>query len=340
MSLFHKITISHIIRQSNDQLVIRPFWNYCTFEHQRHARCQIICHLFPTINDHPQILWYRFLFRLKKSICPLLTAWYFFRITACNTGTWRLWSHHNTIGHLLFKNGQPIQDRIQISFHGRMAELDQCHLYQHTLLCWIAHLTWKIWENPDIPHQHRRIYSWCLLPHHFKPLCRCLHQICQISGTLYHQKIPQVPRKIHHKLCQITALHDNLIYKMDHTGNILTADTFQQATENRCIHCSKHIQYILILQPLPNIKGITLIQKTQGITHGTVRHSGHVSQCCIFCINTLSICQFSQPLCNSTRGNTSEIIPLTPGKDRNRNLVCLRGRQNKNNIWRRFLQGL
>ena len=25
MSLFHKITISHIIRQSNDQLVIRPF---------------------------------------------------------------------------------------------------------------------------------------------------------------------------------------------------------------------------------------------------------------------------------------------------------------------------
>ena len=91
---------------------------------------------------------------------------------------------------------------------------------------------------------------------------------------------------------------------------------------------------------LPQIERDTLIQKTQCVAHGTVRGFRDIFQRPFFHFHLLFFHQFPQPSGDRLYGDPAEIISLTAGQDRDRNLIGLRGRQYEDHIGRRFFQRL
>ena len=82
-----------------------------------------------------------------------------------------------------------------------------------------------------------------------------------------------------------------------------------------------------------------MVQETQRISHGAIRRFRNVTDRPFLRFHLLFLHQFLHPACDGLDGDPPEIIPLTSGQNRHRNLVYLRRRQNKNHILRRFFQG-
>ena len=125
---------------------------------------------------------------------------------------------------------------------------------------------------------------------------------------------------------------------MDRAGHIPLDHSPKEFAEYLCVHGSQDFQNLIIGQSLSQIKGNTLIQQTESISHRAISGLGNIPDCLLFCLYSLNIQKFFQSGCNSIYGNPVKIISLTPGQDRNRNLVRLCCCQNKDHIRGRLLQ--
>ena len=86
------------------------------------------------------------------------------------------------------------------------------------------------------------------------------------------------------------------------------------------------------------MEGDALIQKAQGITHGTVRSLCHVAERFFFHLLLFLDHQLPQPAGDGINGYSFKIVSLAPGKDGHRDFMHFCGCKDKNNIGRRFLQ--
>ena len=171
-------------------------------------------------------------------------------------------------------------------------------------------------------------------------LRRHIQHILHIIRALDKQKIPHVPGKIVHHLSQFPSLIYQLIHGEDCTCHIFGQHLTQQCREYFCIHRAEHFQHIFIGKFLTQVKGNTLIEQTQRISHGTISCLCHITQGTLLDIHLFGTHQFCQTIGNGINGNPVKIISLATGQNRNRDLVCFRCRKNKNHICRRLLQRL
>ena len=95
---------------------------------------------------------------------------------------------------------------------------------------------------------------------------------------------------------------------------------------------------MIIGQLLSQIKSNTLIQKAQGITHGTVCFLCNITDGSFFHFHAFLLHQFHKPAADGIDGNPFKVITLASGQDRDRNLVCLCCSQDKDHIRGRLFQ--
>ena len=171
-------------------------------------------------------------------------------------------------------------------------------------------------------------------------ICRHIQHFLHVIRTLDEQKISHVPGKIVHHLSQFPSLIHQMIHRPDGTGHIFCQHLAQQCGKHFRIHCTEHFQHIFIGEFFPQMKGNTLVEQTQRITHRTVPGFCHITQCALLDIHLFGAHQFRQTIGNGINGNPVKIISLATGQNRNRDLVCFRCRKNKNHICRRLLQRL
>ena len=121
----------------------------------------------------------------------------------------------NAVFHFFLHLTDTIQDSFLICLHLRLAQLDQCDLYQDTLLRRIADLSGQFGENmniaDDLVHgKHRRFFLQIR-----QIVRRHIYDILQIVRRLYQHQIPQIPGKVRDELYQFSALHDNLFQQFN-----------------------------------------------------------------------------------------------------------------------------
>lgn len=119
---------------------------------------------------------------------------------------------------------------------------------------------------------------------------------------------------------QATAIAKSMITKFGMSERLglinydISSDhTAQKSAEYICIDRSQHFQHIVIRQLLPQIKGNTLIQKTQCVTHRTICRLCNIAQRFFFYFHLLFLHQVTHPVCNRLNTDPLEIIMLTPG---------------------------
>ena len=118
------------------------------------------------------------------------------------------------------------------------------------------------------------------------------------------------------------------------TGN----NAAEQPAERIRVHGAEHLQHVFVCQFLPQIKCDALIQQAQRVTHGTVRRLCNVPDGPVLRLHAFDIQQFAEPVRNGIDGDPVKIIALTAGKNRDRDFVDLGCREDKNHVFRRFLQ--
>ena len=125
---------------------------------------------------------------------------------------------------------------------------------------------------------------------------------------------------------------------MDGTGHITGKHFPKELAEYLCIHGSQNVQDLIVGKYLSQIKRNTLIQKAQSISHGSVAFFCHIAHSFILRFHSFCSQKLRKPGSYGINGDPVEIVTLASGQDRDRYLMGLRGRQDKNNIGRRLFQ--
>ena len=118
---------------------------------------------------------------------------------------------------------------------------------------------------------------------------------------------------------------------MDGTCHIAGKNLSEKPAEYLCIHSSQNIQDFIISKHLSQIKGNTLIQKTQGISHGPVAFFCHIAYSLLLCFHPFCCQKLGKSGSNGINGYPVKVIALTSGQYCDRYLVGLCSRQDKNN---------
>ena len=111
-----------------------------------------------------------------------------------------------------------------------------------------------------------------------------------------------------------------------------------QTAESSRIRGAQHVKDLFVGESLPQVKGDTLVQETEGISHRAVGSPGNIAECLWLSFDVLFFHEICKMSLDGLHGDPAEIILLTAGEDRDGNPVCLCRCQNKNHIGRGFLQ--
>ena len=83
-----------------------------------------------------------------------------------------------------------------------------------------------------------------------------------------------------------------------------------------------------------------MIQQAQSIAHTAIGKTRQNASRIVIQVDILLVCHILKPRRDVLLADTPESKPLAPGKNRCRNLVQLRSRQNEQQMLRRFLDDL
>ena len=168
---------------------------------------------------------------------------------------------------------------------------------------------------------------------------RNIELLRRLLRCLEKHDVPQIADVIRDKLHQLTALLQAPVQNVQGSLDILHMNAAIEITEHSRVHRSQDFQRALIGElSVPIIEGVALVQNGQSVSHGAVRRGRNKMKCLLLDLNILLLADRLQPCRDGRNRHSSEIIALTAGKNRHRELVRLRCAENKNRIGRRFLQ--
>ena len=110
--------------------------------------------------------------------------------------------------------------------------------------------------------------------------------------------------------------------------------------EHRLIDTSHNIQHLVKGEFFLEIIRDAFLEKTERISECPVCNAGNIVQCAILCLYAFLVHYLAESVRYGVDRDSVKIIALTAGQDRVRKLLNIRSRQDKDDIGRRFLQGL